>query len=116
MKNLLVIAFVLISIISNAQLKSDALVLKNSEDKEIVELYKSVRLFAVDKWGSDNEMIVYVINNQCSALLDFVNLELPETIKNEYVVKWSKEINGVLVTDWQMVLYNSNNWLKNSNY
>lgn len=100
----------LISVVSFGQLKADALTIKDKSPKE----YANIRENAVSEWSGDNSMIVYEINGQCEALIEFLTLSRDDKsdVPNYAMLEWKKG----KTYDWKMVLYEYKNQLKNSDY
>ena len=70
MKNLLLIfTFVLVSTSAFSQLNRYAEAIKDFDSNG----YEIIKKYAINEWGSDHEMVVYRINNQCEAIYDIMN-------------------------------------------
>lgn len=68
-KYTILVSLVILSISLNAQLNNYAGYLKSEKP----EMYAPIRAMAVEKWGVDDEMIVYTINEQAEALNYFLS-------------------------------------------
>lgn len=111
---LLLIGFTLMA----AELTSDAKIVK----EHLPVSYESIKDMAEEEWGTDYPMILYVINQQCEALLD--SMELVADNYDEFLyalIEWteggidvliaSQESGGTIYdcrTDWTMVVYVAN--------
>ena len=78
MKKIILTAIIILTFqYTNAQLNANAKFFK----KESTKLYNPIKDAAIKKWGTDNSMVVYMINNQCDAL----NKLMVESPYKEYV-------------------------------
>ena len=135
MKNLfLALGMILLISTTFAQgLNSNASYIKKNFPTE----YKNtLKKHALEKWGSDYEMVVYMINNQATALFDLIdNFKSENTnIVFKAIQKWSIDgyrasniaafkkikIFGLkelipLHCDWEMVKYEYDNQVKAKN-
>ena len=55
------------------------------------EMYAPIRAMAVEKWGSDDEMIVYTINEQAESLYYFLSEKNDFSEMVEAIEKWTKD-------------------------
>lgn len=90
-------------------LNKEAEMLKNASD---TELYESIKKRALNKWGSDYDMVVFEINKQAKSLLKFYQeMQKWEEDSPEYEIlirayqKWGE--------DYDMVVYEYTKQLKN---
>ncbi len=80
--------------------------------------YESIKVFSIDKWDTDHNMVVYEINKQCEAFFVVITtVKESEQIQilHRAVLKWIKgempDLNEnpnalfEIVIDWNMVLY-----------
>jgi hypothetical protein len=123
-KTILTTIALIVFSISYAQLNNTALTYK----KQASKIYDQIVTFAENKWKDDNTMIVYTINKQCDALYKLATepkyssyLKAPKgTRKNSQFLKilgqWTEKVNGVPTTDYTMIIYKLDQYIKNSDY
>lgn len=121
MKKLIsMLAIMLVSVSVFSQLNPSAELLRSTNSKE----YNTIKAYAVDKWGSDNQMVVYTINKQTDAM--FKVLDIIQDVREgsaleqcalDAAVKWSvTNSDSSIGIQWDMVEYEIEKWLKNSDY
>ena len=130
MKNLLIIFLLAASCSVFGQLNGSSERIKKHDP----EGYKFIKDEAIHEWGTDHEMVVYRINNQCEALLMIIKKFTPEntSILHKAIRTWSydwavmsnmlifqNEMTSVqldqmlrLHVDWEMVEYEYDNQLE----
>jgi len=98
----------------NAQINESAIIVKTNLPK----YYSEIKAYAVEKWDTDNEMIVYEINEQCEALIELMDyIGKYDTIITKLMTKWGTyKDNKLIYVDYEMVLYDLKNWIKNADY
>lgn len=121
MKKLILIAITILTFqITNAQLNANAKFFKEKSSK----LYNPIKDAAVKEWGTDNAMVVYMINKQCDALnklmavspyQEYVDSE-KNTPKGKFFTEVFLEWTTGTFTDYAMVVYKIKNREKNSNF
>ena len=107
-KTLLVLAVALISLTSYGQLNENA-----KQIKEVSEsVYLDLKIFSVNRFGDDHEMVVYSINLQADALFEFFEITKSKNYDEELMdsmrSKWAVEIDGKYYVDYEMMIYNYN--------
>ena len=120
MKKILLIALLALSATVSAQLKAEAEFVK----ERTPDIYNVIRSMAIDKWDDDHEMIVYTINKQSKAFVEFVQLTETKgfdmTIAYSAISKWTERATDKCLsklncdTDWEMVMYTTKKQLKAS--
>ena len=121
MKKLILTAIIILTFqYASAQLNANAKFFKEKSTK----LYNPIQDAAIKKWGTDNSMVVYMINNQCDALNKLM-VESPykEYLKSKTGTPKRKFFNNVFLqwtkgtfTDYTMVVYKIKNREKNANF
>ena len=121
MKKLILTAIIILTFqYTNAQLNANAKFFKEKSAK----LYNPIKDAAVKEWGTDNSMVVYMINKQCDALNKLM-VESPykEYVKSEKGTSKRKFFTEVFLewtkgtfTDYAMVVYKIKNREKNPNF
>lgn len=106
MKNIfLTVTLVLISFVANAQLNANG----NTVKAKMPEQYNQIKLLASQDWEGDHKMMVYVINDQCDALMELSGIingkEYDEKIMLNAFTEWTESINGESCIDYKMALY-----------
>ena len=103
------------TVLMNAQLNSEAQLLKD----KLPEEYNLIKLLASEKWEGNHEMMVYVINNQAKAFIEVTEImkasNYDKDILGKSLLKWNKLIKGKKCYNWEMVLYMYKNQLKAKN-
>jgi len=83
-------------------LNSNALFIKRNDQR----LYSKIKAIAIDDWGDDHGMILYVINNQANSY--FVVSDLERDYPKIFIsaaTDWNRNINGRTCYDWGMIEY-----------
>jgi len=115
MKKITILTVLILTVfVSFAQLKSNAKLIREKRP----EVYSKIRTLAVQKWQGDNNMIVYVINLQSDSYIKLQSVikKVSQETAINYLNKWAYEIDGKLCIDYDMVLYEINLQLENSDY
>jgi len=87
-----------------ADLSPSALVIKENS----IDGYNIIKYSAIQEWGTDHEMVLYTINNQCTSCMNVLEAALDKTgdlsIFVEAVKYWSKEgtalSNLTIIKEW----------------
>ena len=116
MKAIITILLMLAVSISYAQLNENARIVKS----KIPDAYSLIKDQAVEKWGSDHEMVVYTINNQCDSYYNIAMLTQEKNFDLELLencmAKWSKVVGeDIKWIDWEMVEYEYTNQITAKN-
>ncbi len=127
MKKLILLFAMLLAGVAQAQLNSQAQVIKSNYSS----LYSDIRQSSVSKWGGDHEMVLYRINNQSEAYSELLSNynDSHWEILNAAIIKWGtdKTHNSRIMkktgwkfsdirADWEMVKYNYDNQTEASTY
>lgn len=112
MKTKILIICLLFTAIANAQLNSNASLIRTKAP----DVYNEIKTFASEQWEGDHEMMVYVINQQCDAFMELKDILNDSThdknIIGKALVDWGKTIKGLKCIDYQMVIYVYKNQIK----
>ena len=104
-KTILTIGLVFLAFIANAQLNSNANFIKGKRPV----LYSQIKNIAGKQWEGDHQMMVYVINQQSDALMEFLEIKkgisYDEKIMDKAINEWTENIEGEYCTDYVMVIY-----------
>ena len=77
MKKLSLIMMILVITLFSAKLSQQSQKLRT----QYPEGYEVIKKHAIEKWGTDHEMILYQINNQCNAFF-----ELSSYLKSHHII------------------------------
>ncbi len=112
MKKIFLLLLLLITSTINAQLNSNAKLIKD----KLPEEYDLIKLLASEDWEGDHKMMLYTINNQSDSFVKVIEFKKTSTYDETILVKaiseWSKVIKGKNCTDWKMVEYTYKNQIK----
>lgn len=119
MKNLLAILFLIPFFAQSQTLCNEAYFLKTDRPS----IYETIESEAKKEWGNDFNMVVYEINKQSTALLDFTDLfqhfksegnKKGMEIMSQALMKWTegefKDLSSRV--DWNMVMHEANKQLQ----
>jgi len=97
------------------QLSTNAKILKEGEP----QLYQNIKVLVEKKWKGDHEMMVYTINSQVEAVLKWAKLINAPNYDKDLMLRvatnWSEKINGEIIFDYEMIVYEYNNQMKAKN-
>lgn len=107
MRKIFLTIIVLFAAISTgySQLNRNASLLKENGAEE----YEKIKTFAEQDWKGDHSMMVHTINKQADALFEFVEITKEENYDKNILItamsEWNKEIDGVEIFDYVMIVH-----------
>tara|TARA_R100001377_G_scaffold85310_1_gene71483 strand:+ start:21178 stop:21549 length:372 start_codon:yes stop_codon:yes gene_type:complete len=123
MKNLILLAFLFITISANAQLSEKSEWLRANKE----EIYQDIRNEAVREWDGNNRMIIHFIDTQSEAFCKFFKEPYKSyaqakdgtkenTVMLDLISRWHEVRGEGVYVNYNMIIYGINKHLINSNY